>query len=230
MIPMTRTTAIRRVTSIAAAFFLAGAVSAACAAPQSPSPAPAAPAPVAAVTPGPVAAGAPSLTCDGQGVEPTASVRYRTERFIAAPRERVWAEHVNVVAWPQWQQAVTTNELLDPGPLHPGSRFRWTTPVPESPLSPATTMTITSTVQQVQAGRCIRWTGPAEAPGVRIDRGVHVWNFEDAPGGTRVITEETHAGPQIEQNIPLGTQVLGIGLEAWLDALKARAESPDTAG
>lgn len=234
---MTRGSVLRRVAAVAASCAVAGVLAAGCASPggsppAAPSPASAAPSPAGAApstvgaAPSPTGAAVAAPTCDGQGVDPAAKVRYRAERTIFAPPAVVWAEHTDVASWPQWQQAVQTNELLDPGPLEPGSRFRWTTPVPATPLTPATTLRITSTVHQVQPQQCIRWSGPAEGTGLRIDNGVHVWTFTAVPGGTRVVTEETHAGPQIEQDVPLATQFLGTGLEAWLDALKARAESP----
>ncbi len=209
MRPSLTTVALR-----AATVALAGALSVACTS-----------TPAAAPAPTPAATVAEALTCDGQGVDPAAKIRYRTERVIAASPAAIWHAQTDVASWPQWQQAVLTNERLDTGPLRPGSRFRWTSPVPATPLSPATTLQITSTVAQVQPQHCIRWTGPAEGPGLRIDEGVHVWTFTEVPGGTRVVTEETHSGAQIEQDVPLATQFLGVGLEAWLDALKARAEA-----
>jgi uncharacterized protein YndB with AHSA1/START domain len=217
----------RTVATLAASCALAGVLTIACASPQTAA-APATPAPTTTAV-GVTAPGA-APTCAGQGVNPAAQIRYRAERVIPAPLDVVWNAHTDVAAWPAWQTAVVTNELLDPGPLAPGSRFRWTTPVPETPLSPATTLTITSTVQQVEPQRCIRWTGPAEGPGLRIDEGVHVWTFEAVPGGTRVVTEETHAGAQVEQDVPLATRFLGAGLEAWADALSARAQATAPAG
>jgi len=199
----------------AATVVLAGALSVACTSTPAAAPAPAAP------TAAPVAE---APTCDGQGVDPAAKIRYRTERVIAASPAAIWAAQTDFASWPQWQQAVLTNERLDAGPLRPGSQFRWTSPVPATPLSPATTLQITSTVQQVEPQQCIRWTGPAEGPGLRIDQGVHVWTFTEVPVGTRVVTEETHSGTQIEQDVPLATHFLGLGLEAWLDNLKTRAE------
>jgi hypothetical protein len=43
--------------------------------------------------------------------------------------------------------------------------------------------------------------------------------------GVLVRTEETHAGTQIEQHVPLATEFLGIGLESWLADLKTTAEA-----
>lgn len=111
---------------------------------------------VTAATP---AEAATSLTCHGTGIDPAAQLHYRTETLIKAPLSTVWTLHTAVEGWPSWQDAVTSVKRLDPGPLRPGSRFRWTTPAPATPTTPATTLVITSTVQQVTPGRCIRWTG-----------------------------------------------------------------------
>ncbi|WP_026422656.1 SRPBCC family protein [Actinokineospora inagensis] len=166
-----------------------------------------------------------ALTCQGQGVDPAAKVHYRTETLIKAPLPVVWHLHTAVEGWPSWQEPVTGMKRLDPGPLRPGSRFRWTTPVPQTPVSPATTLVITSTVQQIRPYQCIRWTGPAIGTGLRIDRGVHVWTFTPVRDGVLVRTEETQTGNQIESNVPLATTFLAGGLEAWLTNLKTTAES-----
>jgi uncharacterized membrane protein len=166
-----------------------------------------------------------SLQCRGDGVDPTAKIRYRAETLIKAPLSTIWKLQTDVERWPSWQKPVTSMKRLDPGPLRKNSRFRWTTPVPATPISPPTTLVITSTVRQLQHHKCIRWTGPAIGKGLRIDRGVHVWTFTQVKGGVLVRTEETHAGDQIETNVPLATDFLGKGLEAWLHDLKATAEA-----
>ncbi len=85
---------------------------------------------------------------------------------------------------------------------------------------------ITSTIHQLKHNQCLRWTGPAIGEGLRIDRGVHVWNFEPVHGGTIVRTEETWTGAQVEAMPELSRQFLGQGLEAWLTDLKTAAEKP----
>ncbi|MFD7026767.1 SRPBCC family protein [Streptomyces sp. NPDC059917] len=164
-----------------------------------------------------------SLTCRGVGVDPDARVRHRAEIFIDAPLSTVWKLQTDVEGWPAWQAPVTTAERLDHGPLHKGSAFRWTTPVPPNP-TPARSLEITSTIEQLSPRSCIRWTGPAVGEGLRID-GVHVWNFTATRGGVRVTTEETHTGPQVDADVPTATALLRQGLEAWLADLKAAAEA-----
>ncbi|MGK8557631.1 SRPBCC family protein [Nocardia gipuzkoensis] len=172
---------------------------------------------------GPPADPAP-LTCEGKGIDPAAPIHYRTEALIKAPLDTIWNLQTDVERWPSWQQAVTSTKRLDAGPLQPGSKFRWTTPAPATATTPATTLTITSSVQQLQPGRCIRWTGPAIGDGMSIDGGIHVWTFTPVDDGVLVRTEENWNGAQVEADVPTSTYFLGAGLEAWLADLRTAAE------
>ncbi|MFF4317711.1 SRPBCC family protein [Streptomyces sp. NPDC001568] len=164
-----------------------------------------------------------SLTCRGVGVDPDARVRHRAEILIDAPLRTVWKLQTDIERWPSWQAPVTSAERLDHGPLRRGSAFRWTTPLPPNP-TPATRLDITSTVEQLRPHSCLRWTGPGVGEGLHID-GVHVWNFVQTSRGVRVITEETHTGPQVDADVPTATALLRQGLEAWLNDLKSTAEA-----
>ncbi|MEE1742414.1 SRPBCC family protein [Streptomyces sp. BE147] len=165
-----------------------------------------------------------SLACRGEGVDPKALVRSRAETVIRAPLSTVWRLQTDVERWPSWQTPVKTAERLDHGPFRKGSAFRWTTPIPPNPSTPATSLDITSTVEQLRRNSCIRWTGPATAEGLHID-GVHVWNFTEVKGGVLVRTEETHTGEQVEADVPTATRILREGLEGWLRELKETAEA-----
>ncbi|MFI6029550.1 SRPBCC family protein [Amycolatopsis magusensis] len=165
------------------------------------------------------------LTCRGQGVDAAAKIRYRTEAVINAPMSTIWRLQTDVEHWPSWQPAVTSSERLDHGPLRAGSRFRWTTPVPPTATTPATTLEITSSVHQVRRDQCLRWSGPAIGEGLRIDNGVHVWNFQQVEDGVLVRTEETWTGAQVEADVPTSVAYLGQGLEKWLTDLKTAAET-----
>lgn len=178
--------------------------------------------PAAATAPQP--GGGKSLTCRGEGVDPEALVRHRTETVIHAPLNTIWKLQTDVERWPSWQPPVTSVDRLDHGPFRKGSAFRWTTPIPPNPATPATSLDITSTVEQLKRGACIRWTGPAIGEGLRIN-GIHVWTFAKVKGGVLVRTEETHTGEQVEANVPAATEILAQGLEGWLGALKATAEA-----
>jgi uncharacterized membrane protein len=165
-----------------------------------------------------------ALTCLGQGIDLSAQLHYETSIFIKAPLSTVWRLHTDVSGWPSWQRAVSSMRRLTAGPLRAGSRFRWTTPAPATASTPATTLVITSTVQQVERERCTRWTGPAIGQGLRIDRGTHVWNFVPVRGGVIVRTEESWTGRQIESDPVTAIKYLAPGLDAWLADLKAAAE------
>jgi uncharacterized protein YndB with AHSA1/START domain len=202
----------------------------ACSTPAEP---PAAPAPAqASAAPAPSAAPVKpaELTCGGTGTDPAAKIRYGSQTTIDAPLSTVWALQTDVEGWKAWQSAIGTVERLDDGPLRAGSQFRWTTPVPATPLSPATTLDITSTLSHVEDRSCLRWSGPATGDGLSIDEGVHVWTFTETGGGVLVRTEETWAGTQVEADVALSTAALGAGLETWLAELKATAEAAETAG
>ncbi|MEU6170288.1 SRPBCC family protein [Streptantibioticus parmotrematis] len=174
---------------------------------------------------GAVGAASGSLTCQGQGVDLTARLHYEAATFIKAPLATVWKLHTDVGNWPSWQRPVTGAKRLDPGPLRAGSRFRWTIAAPATASTPTTTLVITSTVRQIRDERCTRWTGPAIGQGLRIDRGVHVWNFTAVDGGVLVRTEESWTGRQIEADPATASRYLYPGLDAWLADLKAAAEA-----
>lgn len=166
-----------------------------------------------------------ALSCGGETIDRSAPIHYRAETVIDAPLSTVWGLHTDVERYTEWQQAVATIERLDEGPLRAGSQFRWTTPVPATPISPADTLSITSSVHQIEAEKCIRWSGPAVGEGVAIDNGIHVWNFTEVEGGVLVRTEENWNGAQAEADVATSTGILGAGLEAWLADLKATAEA-----
>ncbi|MGY6651830.1 SRPBCC family protein [Amycolatopsis sp. TRM77291] len=165
------------------------------------------------------------LSCQGKTIDTKAPIHYRTETLINAPLSKIWRLQTDVERWPSWQEPVLSNERLDRGPLRKNSRFRWTTPAPPTATTPATTLSITSTVHQIQRGECLRWSGPAVGEGLSIDNGVHVWTFTEVEGGVLVRTEENWAGAQVEADVPTATEFLGWGLEAWLKDLKTTAES-----
>ncbi|MFE7509118.1 SRPBCC family protein [Promicromonospora sp. NPDC057488] len=166
--------------------------------------------------------------CAGQGIDDSAAITSSTDILIDAPLDHVWDVQTDVESWDEWQDAVLTVERLDSGDLASDSRFRWTTPVPESDFAPADTLSITSSVQELEPGACVLWEGPAVGEAITIDRGVHLWTFTETDGGTLVHTEESWdaeildalEGPDHEAVAGM----LGGGLDIWLQALKAEAE------
>jgi len=165
--------------------------------------------------------------CRGEGVDTDALIRYQTDVMINAPLSTIWHLQTDVERWPSWQAPVKTMERLDHGRLRAGSRFRWTTPAPATPSTPATTLVVTSTVRQIENRTCILWSGPAIGEGLTIDEGVHLWTFKEVEGGVLVHTEETWTGAQVEADIPTAMWALGGGLEQWMRDLKTTAEAHD---
>ncbi|MFJ3407084.1 SRPBCC family protein [Promicromonospora sp. NPDC090134] len=166
--------------------------------------------------------------CAGQGIDDSAAITRSTDILIDAPLDHVWDVQTDVESWDEWQDAVLTVERLDSGDLASDSRFRWTTPVPESDFAPADTLSITSSVQELEPGVCVLWEGPAVGESITIDRGVHLWTFTETDEGTLVHTEESWdaeildalEGPDHETVAGM----LGGGLDIWLQALKNEAE------
>lgn len=101
------------------------------------------PAQAAPARTGPTHRGAP--TCRGEGVDPAARIRYSADLVIDASIETIWKLQTDVERWPAWQSPVLSAERLDPGRLREASAFRWTTPAPATPITPETTLEITST-------------------------------------------------------------------------------------
>ncbi|MFI6426857.1 SRPBCC family protein [Promicromonospora sp. NPDC050880] len=169
-----------------------------------------------------------SQQCAGQGIDDSAAITRAAEILIDAPLDHVWDVQTDVESWDEWQDAVLTVDRLDSGDFASDSRFRWTTPVPESDFAPADTLSITSSVQELEPGTCVLWEGPAVGESITIDRGVHLWTFTETDEGTLVHTEESWdaeildalEGPDHETVAAM----LGGGLDIWLQELKDEAE------
>jgi uncharacterized protein YndB with AHSA1/START domain len=144
-------------------------------------------------------------------IDENAPVIARHSIVIHAPLEVVWRVHTDLESWPEWQSGVGSMELLTPGPLRPGSAFRWH----------VEGLDITSTVRQVVPQHRLVWGGPAN--GIV---GVHVWEFTEQPGGGVLVrTEESWSGAPVEADIPYAQQALDSSLTTWLDNLRMRTEA-----
>ncbi|MFF2731348.1 SRPBCC family protein [Streptomyces sp. NPDC058008] len=167
--------------------------------------------------------------CGGRSTDPGAAITRSSDIDIDASVARVWAVHTDVGKWKDWQDAVLTVERLDPGAFSSTSRFRWTTPVPESDFAPADTLTITSGVTHAEPGACVIWEGPAKGEAITIDRGTHLWIFTETDKGTRVHTQESWDAPLLDSlrgaDREAVADMLGGGLDVWLQALKKEAET-----
>lgn len=170
----------------------------------------------------------PGNQCGGTTIDRSASVTRSSDIVINAPLQRVWDTHADVEGWSKWQDAILTIERLDAGALSATSRFRWTTPVPKSQFSAADTLTITSSVKQLDPGKCVIWEGPAIGKAITIDRGVHLWTFTESGGTTRVHTEESWDAAFLDAlkgpDHDAVADLLGGGLDLWLNALKTKVE------
>jgi hypothetical protein len=56
-------------------------------------------------------------------VDRSAPVLAHHEVEIQAPLETVWQLHIDVNAWPSWQEAITEAHI--DGPFEPGNSFDW---------------------------------------------------------------------------------------------------------
>lgn len=171
----------------------------------------------------------PHNECGGMSIDHEAPITRSSDIVIDAPLRRVWDVQTDVESWHTWQDAVLTVERLDDGDFSAGSRFRWTTPVPASRFSPADTLTITSSVQRLTPGECVLWEGPAVGKAITIDKGTHLWRFTETNGRTRVHTEESWDAALLESlrgpDLDAVADMLGGGLDVWLQALKTEAEA-----
>jgi Polyketide cyclase / dehydrase and lipid transport len=127
---------------------------------------------------------------------------------IAAPLDAVWQRHIDVNAWPTWQTDITAARL--DGTLRQGASFDWT----------SYGFSVTSTVYDVADRSRMLWGGTAD--GIT---GVHEWLFEETPAGTHVVTSESFAGDPVTADTANMQAMLDASLTAWLQHLKAAAES-----
>jgi uncharacterized protein YndB with AHSA1/START domain len=110
-------------------------------------------------------------------IDQTAPMSARKEIFIDAPVERVWAVQTGIKDWPAWQADLSNVEME--GNLAVGTTFKWKTKG----------VKITSTIQELEAGRRIGWTGSSIGT-----KAIHIWTFEARGNGTHVTTEESMSG------------------------------------
>jgi uncharacterized protein YndB with AHSA1/START domain len=132
---------------------------------------------------------------------------------IAAPPERVFAVFSDVEKWPRWTPSVTWVRLLDPGPLHVGSRARI-----RQPRLPVALWTVI----EIVADHYFVWE--AKAPGVTTV-GWHVVEGDTASGSVATSRLEQH-GPV---GFLLGSLTAGLTrryLRQETDGLKAACEGP----
>ena len=143
-------------------------------------------------------------------IDQHAPVIARQDILVNAPLERLWDIHTTVRGWRAWQSEITTLQSSAER-LAAGVTFDWST----------SGIDIHTTVYRVnEASHETLWGGPAQ--GITA---IHRWRFTAEVGGTRVRTEESWDGEAIRQDVPSMQRALDASLVAWLERLKARAES-----
>jgi len=110
-------------------------------------------------------------------IDHNAPLRAKKEIQVAAPREQVWSLLTDIDRWPEWQPNVSSAKLE--GDLAVGTTFRWK----------ANELGIKSTIQELEHGRNIGWTGTSLGM-----KAIHLWTLKTHGNGTRIITEESLSG------------------------------------
>jgi hypothetical protein len=135
-----------------------------------------------------------------------APVRASSEIRVQTDRTNVWKLLSGINRWPVWNKTITAAKLE--GDLAPSSVFKWK----------SNGISITSTLQLVEAETKLAWTG--RAAGMTA---IHVWELHDhEDGGTLVKTSESMEG--FLAKWVMSSAKLERSLNDWLGALKNAAE------
>lgn len=110
-------------------------------------------------------------------IAPGTRVSGRVVLHVAVPPEVLWDKLADLPGWGDWNSAAFIISV--DGPPVAGTRFRWT----------AGRLPVASILQVADRPRAFGWTG--RSIGIRAR---HVWRFEPAPGGTRLVTQEFMEG------------------------------------
>ena len=140
-------------------------------------------------------------------LDKNAPVSQRDSIEIDAPVGNVWNILANINRWPEWNDDIKSAKLE--GKLQPGTVFKWKS-------GPGT---ITSTLQAVEPGRLIAWTG--QTMGIKA---VHIWHLEAKAGKTVVTTEESWDGLPARLLKGYSRKMLEDAICSGLKKLKAAAE------
>ena len=135
----------------------------------------------------------------------------RNQTFIEAPPQIVWNIQTDINNWSAWQPGITESKLETP--LTVGSVFRWK----------SGGLSLTSTVQVIEPGQKIGWTGRALGAHAR-----HIWRLMPQNNGTLGTTEESMEGWSIRLLKLISSKFLDNSLDTWLQNLKTKAEKEAT--
>jgi hypothetical protein len=145
------------------------------------------------------------------GLEPrNVDVFVHNEGWIKASPTVVWANLIDVMAWPAWYSNSADVHLeVGTARLADGVSFRWRT----------FGFPITSTVDVFAPNREVRWS--VATPMFRVH---HAWLLIPERGGTRVVTEESQKGPDAIKFRREQPHAMYDGHDWWISAFKARSE------
>ncbi|MDG4840194.1 SRPBCC family protein [Micromonospora sp. WMMD967] len=150
---------------------------------------------------------------DEVGIDLSAPVISRHSVTVTASADTVWRILTDIDAWTTWLPEIPYARVETPGPLAPGSVFRWS----------AAGMEIESTILQVRPQKRLVWRGYGDGPDGVL--GVHVWTLTPADDGVEVSTEESFAGPPVDADNASFQEGLDTTLAMWLGRLKLTAEA-----
>lgn len=129
------------------------------------------------------------------------------ETEINAPTSLVWQVLGDIRGWPSWNPAVSTVSMY--GEFEPGAEFQWK----------ADGVTIISCLQDIEPLQRLLWTG--RTPGIRA---IHVWEFEERNGLTRVRSEESFEGLLVRLLSRFFYRMLNTAMDNALQCLKLECE------
>jgi len=131
----------------------------------------------------------------------------REEILIDASPEEVWEVHSDINSWSDWNADIEVSKL--DGTLSMGAIFNWK----------SKGMNLTSTIQDLEPGVRIGWTGSSRGARAR-----HIWTLEQNGKGTNVTTEESLEGWLVSLLRGKMRKTLETSLNAWLIDLKNEVE------
>ncbi|MDG4808742.1 SRPBCC family protein [Micromonospora sp. WMMD1120] len=146
------------------------------------------------------------------GIDASAPVVSRHSVTVGASAGTLWQILTDIDAWTSWLPEVAYARVETPGPLAPGSVFRWS----------AAGMEIESTILEVRPRERLVWRGYGNGSDGVL--GVHVWALTPVGEGVRVSTEESFAGPPVDADPASFQEGLDATLAGWLDRLRRTAE------
>jgi hypothetical protein len=136
-----------------------------------------------------------------------APVKASAHISIQADKEVVWSLLAGIDSWLSWAGSIAQSKIE--GALTPSTGFRWK----------SNGIWIKSTLQLVEPGKKLAWTG--KAAGMTA---IHVWELhDDENGGTLVKTSESMEG--FLAKWLMSPAKLERSLNDWLGDLKKAAES-----